>query len=147
VREGEAMPRVEQQAPQVLAFVLVDTLHRDRATHNCSLLGTFTAIATPAFPCIWDQICAYIALVGGRGETPLKLLLVDSAGDQVYEQEAIVTFSDPLVVAEVTFTAKRVSLTKTGTYHFRLFGAGQLLCEYRLHVAQLVTELGFDPNR
>lgn len=50
-------------------------------------------------------------------------------------QETTVVFPNPLVVAEIKFTTPRVVFSRSGSYGLQLFGAGQLLREYRLEVA------------
>lgn len=76
--------------------------------------------------------------MGGRGQTAIKLVVTDEegAGEPLFEKEAVITFPNPLAVAELTYTTTRLEFREPGFYRLQLFGAGQLLREYRLLVAQ-----------
>lgn len=74
------MPRIEPQAPDVISFILVDTIHRDPATNKCYLLGTYSVIVAARFPHVQEHIHVYTSLVGGHGKTAVKLFLVDEQG-------------------------------------------------------------------
>lgn len=132
------MKRIQQQAPDVISMVLVDAIHRDPTTAKCYLLGTYSAIVGQSFPCVWERICVYTALVGGHGPTPIRLVLVDEGGEEepICAQDTTVTFSSPLVVAELTFTFTKVTFTRPGGYRLQLYCADQLLREFRLHVTE-----------
>jgi hypothetical protein len=125
---------VEHQAPAVCSLIIVDAVHRDAMTGKFSLLGTYSEIVAPSFPCMHPSITAYFTLRGGRGRTPIQLTLIDEHEKTVLEHETVVCFPDPLTVAESVFRSDQVLFAEPGIYRLQLYGAGQLLQEHCLTV-------------
>jgi hypothetical protein len=127
---------VEQQPPDVLAMVLADAVLQDFATRKFTIQGTYSVIAAHEFPHLQPSIVVYVAMTNGHGQTPIKLRLVDvdELRDPLFEIEATVAFSDPIIVAEMVIARSNVLFPEPGEYRLQLFGAGSPLRERRLHV-------------
>jgi hypothetical protein len=128
--------KVEQQWPDVIAMVVADGVHQDPATGKFFILGTYSAIGALGFPCRHGPLIVYMTLTDGRGETPLKMCLVDvdEEREPVFEDETTVNFSDPTQVLEIVFMHPQVTFPEPGEYRLKLFGAGEFLRERRLVV-------------
>lgn len=130
---------IEQQPPKVLAMVLADAILHDMATGKFIIQGTFSIIIASTFPWTHPVIAVYAAITNGHGKTPIKLRLadVDDSRDPVYENEAVVDFADPIVVAEMVMVLRNVVFPEPGEYCLQLYGAGTPLMERRLQVVPI----------
>jgi hypothetical protein len=137
LRRG-TMP-IQQQYPEVLSLLLVVGVHRDGATGKYYLLGTYSTIRAPAFPLQCPAFHVYGELTGGRGQTQVRVRLVDvdEAREPVFEMATVVDFPDPLAVREIAPVCHNVVFPEPGEYRLQVFGAGQFLRERRLFVADL----------
>jgi hypothetical protein len=133
------MPAVEKQWPEIIAMILADVVHRDGATGKFSILGIHSVIVAPGFPWTHPHMTVYLALTDGRGETPMKMRLIDADdGDEpIFESETLLNFTDPTDVIELQFVQADVIFPKPGEYRLQLFGAGEFLRERRVLVAPL----------
>jgi hypothetical protein len=88
---------VEQQPPEVLALLIADHVHRDDGTGKFFILGTRASIGAAAFPFNCPSLAVYAGLVDGRGETPVRLRLIDAdeAREPVLEFETTVNLREP----------------------------------------------------
>jgi hypothetical protein len=129
----------EHQPPDVLAMVIAKAVHRDVATNRCFIQETFHVLGSPTFPLAQPYLVVYVALTEGYGTTRLKLRLVDvdEIHPPLFELEAVVNFSDPLVIAEVVFAREEVIFPEPGEYRFQLSAAGEPLRERRLHIVPI----------
>jgi hypothetical protein len=127
---------VEQQPPEVLAMVLVDTVLWDVSDGRYFLKGTFSVIQATDFPWTHPAIVVYTAITNGHGKTPLRLRLidVDETREPIEDRESLVEFEDPIVVVEPIFVLTQVVFPEPGEYRVQLYGAGQFLRERRLQV-------------
>jgi ribonuclease PH len=133
------MPQVEQQPPSLLAMIIADVVHADPATGKFSILGTYSAIGAASFPCTHPYMAVYLAITDGRGETPMKMRLIDveEVRNAVFESEATLNFIDPTQVIELTFFQSAVVFPEPGEYSLQLFGAGEFLSERRVLVVPI----------
>ena len=136
------MPQVEQQPPSVLAMIIADLVHRDPATGKFSILGTYSAIGSATFPCTHPYMVVYLAMTDGRGQTPMKMRLIDAeeAREPVFESETTLDFSAPTQVIEVTFFEPTIVFPEPGEYSLQLFGAGEFLGERRVLVVPMPSQ-------
>src|SRR5262249_45144078 len=113
---GMAEEKVEQQWPGAIAMIVGDGIHRDPTTRKTFILGTYSAIGTTTFPCSYGPLWVYIALTDGRGETPLRMRLidVDEERESVFEAETTVDFADPNQVIEIVFFNPQVVFPEPG---------------------------------
>jgi hypothetical protein len=100
---GGSLVPVEQPPPEVSALVIADYRHRDDSTGKVFILGTRASLGAAAFPFHCPSLSVYASLIDGRGETPLRLRLidVDEAREPVLEFETTVNFLDPTEEVEV----------------------------------------------
>ena len=128
----------ERQPPLVLALLLADNGHRDSITGKYFVLGTVSAVQAPAFPGSVPMLCVYAALTDGRGDTQLKIVLVDvdEKRKPLFEVDTVVHFPDPFYVAEIMFLFPGLTFPAPDEYRVQLHAAGQLVCERRLLVEQ-----------
>src|SRR5438105_326893 len=95
--QGVSKMPVEQQPPEVLALIIADHVHRDDSTGKFFILGTRASISAATFPFTCTSLALYTCMIDGRGETPLRLRLidVDEAREPVLLFETTVNFLDP----------------------------------------------------
>jgi hypothetical protein len=138
VREERAVP-IEQQPPEVLALLIADHVHWDDSSGKCFILGTRSSISAATFPCNRSGLAVYAAMTDGRGETALKIRLVDvdEVREPVMEFETTLNFLDPTEDVEVAFLLTELVFPEPGDYRLQLYGAGQLLRERRFLVIPL----------
>jgi len=130
---------VEQQPPDVIAMVLADAVLHDFATGKCFIQGTYSVIGAREFPHLHPSIVVYTAVTGGHGQTPMKLRLVDANEDRapLFQNEAMVSFPDPITVIELVIATPNVVFPEPGEYRLQLSGAGEFLRERRIHVVPI----------
>jgi hypothetical protein len=130
---------MEPPPPEVLALVLADHIHHDDETGKLFILGTRLQIWARSFPLDHPALAVYAALVDGRGNITLRFRLVDSdeEGEVVAEEEAEVTFDDPLTELQVVVSFNELVFPEPGEYRLQLFAGGQFLRERRLMVGQI----------
>ncbi len=133
------MMPVERQPPEVLALVIADHVHRDDGGGKFFILGTRASIGAAAFPFTCSSLAVYASLIDGRGETPMRLRLidVDEAREPVLEFETTVNFLDPTEEVELAFRLVDLVFPEPGDYRLQLYGADQLLRERRFLVIPL----------
>ena len=130
---------VEQQPPEVLAFVIADHVHRDDIAAKFFILGTRASIGAAAFPFTCPSLAVYASMIDGRGETSIQLRLidVDEAREPVLDFETTVKFLDPIDEVEIGFRLVDLVFAEPGDYRLQLYGAGQFLRERRFLVIPL----------
>lgn len=130
---------VETPPPEVLALVIADHVHRDDGTGKFFILGTRASIGAAAFPFHCPSLAVYASIIDGRGETSLRLRLidVDEAREPVLEFETTVNFLDPTEEVEIAFRLVDLVFPEPGDHRLQLYGAGQFLRERRFLVIPL----------
>ena len=129
----------EGQPPEVLAFVIADHVHRDESAGKFFILGTRASVGAPTFPFTCPSLGVYASMVDGRGQTVVRLRLVDvdEAREPVLDYETTVNFLDPTEEVEVAFRLVDLVFPEPGDYRWQLYGAGQFLRERRFLVIPL----------
>jgi hypothetical protein len=130
---------MEQPPPEVLALVVADLGYRDDVSGKFFLLGTRRVIWTRELPLTHPRLAIYTAMIGGRGEVPLELRVLDAdeAREPIIAEEVNVSFPDPLTEIEVVFHLTDLVFPEPGEYRFQLFAAGQFLRERRVSIVPL----------
>jgi hypothetical protein len=130
---------VEQQAPEVLALVIADQVHRDEDTGKFFILGTRASLGAAAFPFTCPSLAVYASLIDGHGETAIRLRLidVDEAREPVLEFETTVNFLEPTEEVAIAFRLPDLVFPEPGDYRLQLYGAGQFLRERRFLIIPL----------
>lgn len=130
---------VEHQPPEVLALLVADHVHRDEGSGKFFILGTRSWIGAATFPHTCPGLAVYAVLADGRGETTVKVRLidVDETRDPVVEFETVVAFLDPSADVEVAVRLVDLVFPEPGEYSLQVYGAGQFLRERRLFLVPL----------
>ncbi len=129
-------------APYTLAMVIADAIWRDPGTGKRTILGCFSSIAATEFPTVHPQLVVYVAITDGRGDTPIKLQLVDAEeeGEPIFQAESEVQFKDPRSIFEMEFHFRAIPFPHPGEYRIQLFASGGFLLERRILVQQIPVE-------
>jgi hypothetical protein len=130
---------VERPNPDVLAMLVCDQIITDRLTGKQSLIGMFTTIHAPRFPATHPQLCVFVALTEGYGETELTIRLVDAndARPPIVEGRGTVDFKNPRAIANLALQFHGLTFPEPGEYRVQLWSKGELLREARLQLIQL----------
>ena len=114
-------------APEVVAMVLADLVHRDPGTSKHYILGTYNGVFAPRFPYSWPLMQVYAALTDGRGRVPVRLVLTDADEElgALSVAEGSVEMADPTRNTEVVFSLRDVVLPQPGHYRLQLLACGQ----------------------
>jgi hypothetical protein len=116
-KEHQAGKQTTPPGPVVLAINICDAAIRDELTKKVSLIGLFSMIWSPSFPCTHPRMHIYLALTGGHGKHEVEVKLIRAEDRQVVMgMSGPVTFSDPLQVVEVNLQWDRVIFGKPGEY-------------------------------
>ena len=70
---------MHRPVPDVLAMLICDQIITDRLTGKQSIIGLFSKIHTRGFPATHPQLCVYVVLTEGHGETELTIRIVDTS--------------------------------------------------------------------
>lgn len=129
----------EQPPPRALALLVADHMHRDDISGKLFILGIRYWLAATTFPWSHPKLAVYAALTNGRGNTEVKVRLidVDEEREAVFTHDTHVMFSDPTVESELVFLVEDLIFPEPGDYRLQLFAAGQFLGERRIRLTLL----------
>ena len=129
----------QKPAPDVLALLVCDQIITDRLTGKQSLIGLFSKVHTRGFPTSHPQLCIYVVLTEGYGETEVTIRVVDADDERppIVEGKGKVRFKDPRAIANLSFQFHGLTFPKPGQYRVQLYSAGELLREARLELIQV----------
>ncbi|MGB2985045.1 MAG: hypothetical protein WBE26_04105 [Phycisphaerae bacterium] len=132
---------MHKPTPDVLALIVCDQIITDRLTGKQSLIGMFSRIHTRGFPVAHPQICVYVALTEGYGETEFAIRIVDAndARPPIVEGRGKVRFKDPRAIANLALQFHGLTFPEPGQYRVQLYSNGELLREARLDMILLKT--------
>jgi hypothetical protein len=124
----------EKPAPDVLSMIVCDQIITDRMTGKQSLIGMFSRVHARGFPASHPQLCVYVALTEGYGETEFTIRLVDTNDERppIVEGKGKVRFKDPRAIANLALQFHGLTFPASGEYRVQLWCAGELLREARL---------------
>ena len=125
--------------PDVIALIVCDQIITDRMTGKQSLIGMFSKIHAPRFPASHAQLCVFVALTEGYGNTELVIRLVDSneARPPIVEGRGKVDFKNPRAIAHLALQFHGLTFPEAGEYRVQLWSGGELLREARLELLQV----------
>lgn len=124
-----------QPDPRVLAMVVCDGIHVDPWTGKRSLLGTFTAVAPPAYPAVVPRMAVYVVLTDMRGSVPITVRVVDVDEDRppVFDSGPLVVAGpNPVGVVEVDVRVNGPVFPEPGVYLVQVAARGEPLVERRV---------------
>ncbi len=130
---------VQKPAPDVLSMIVCDQIITDRMTGKQSLIGMFCRIHARGFPASHPQLCVYVTLTEGYGDTELRIRIVDAneARPPIVEGKGRVRFRDPRAIANLVLQFHGLTFPEPGEYRVQLYSAGELLREARLELVLL----------
>lgn len=125
--------------PYPLAMVVCDAVAMDAATGKKYLHGTFSAITSSKYPHLHGAMCLYLALTNGRGQIPVRVVLVDVNEERppLVDTTVELPFDDPRVVIEAVIPIVRLRIPEAGEYRFQLFAGSDFLMERRILAIKL----------
>ncbi len=129
----------EKPAPDVLAMIVCDQIITDRMTGKQSLIGMFSRIHARGFPASHPQLCVYVTLTEGYGETEFTIRIVDANDERppIVEGRGKVRFQNPRAIANLALQFHGLTFPKPGEYRVQLYSNGELLREARLEMIQV----------
>lgn len=125
--------------PDVLALLVCDQIITDQVTGKQSLIGMFSKVHARGFPATHPQLCVYVALTEGYGETDFVIRIVDAndARPPIVEGRGKVHFKDPRAIANLGLQFHGITFPEAGEYRVQLYSSGELLREARLVLIHL----------
>lgn len=120
--------------PDVLALLVCDQIITDRITGKQSLIGMFSNVHARGYPATHPQLCVFVALTDGHGDTDLVIRIVDSNDSRppIVEGKGKVAFKDPRAIANLALQFHGLTFPQPGEYRVQLYAGGELLREARL---------------
>jgi len=129
----------ERPKPDVLAMLVCDQIITDRLTGKQSLIGMFSRVHARGFPASHPQLCVFVALTEGYGQTEMRIRIVDAndARPPIVEGTGTVDFKTPRAIANLALQFNGLTFPAAGEYRVQLYCRGELLREARLELAPL----------
>ncbi len=129
----------ERPAPDVLSMIVCDQIITDRMTGKQSLIGMFSRVHARGFPASHPQLCVYVALTEGYGETEFTIRVVDTNDERppIVEGKGKVRFKDPRSIANLALQFHGLTFPASGEYRVQLYSSGELLREARLELVHV----------
>jgi hypothetical protein len=128
----------DKPAPIGVAIVICDQIIEDKLTGKKSLIGIFNQIATQSFPCRHPQVCVFVSLTDGRGQSAARLRIVhDESEHVVAEVNGNIQFPDVNTVIELNFNLVGLVFPDPGAYAIEFYCDEALILERRFHVMHI----------
>jgi len=129
----------ERPTPDVLAMLVCDQIITDRLTGKQSLIGMFSKVHARGFPAAHPQLCVFVALTEGYGQTELRIRIVDSNDDRpaIVEGKGTVDFKNPRAIANLALQFNGLMFPAPGEYRVQLYCRDELLKEARLELVPI----------
>ena len=120
--------------PIVQAFLVCDSVILDSLTGKKSIIGTFTHLWAPRFPCQHPQMGVYFCLTDAEGQYEFELRLVYLDQDQLIGKASLssVEIKDRLQIHDFGVNIPSLVFPAPGRYEFRLFANGYFVTQKRL---------------
>ncbi len=130
---------MSRPAPDVLALIVCDQIITDRLTGKQSLIGMFSRVHVRGFPATHPQLCVYVALTEGHGETEFTLRIADANDERppIVEGKGKVVFKNPRAIANLVLQFHGLTFPEPGEYRVQLHSGGELLREARLELVKV----------
>lgn len=122
------------QHPEVLSFVLCDTVLHCAVTGKHFIQGVYNGFTIPCIPfTIPVPLTMYLAVTDGQGKINFTLKIVDDDDDMVLaETSKIAEFPDPLAVGEMVVALGALTFPHEGVYRFELWAEDECLKTRRI---------------
>jgi hypothetical protein len=136
----------DKPSPTGLAIVICDQIIEDKLTGKKSLIGIFIQIGTQNFPCRHPQICVFVSLTEGRGQSAARLRIVhDESNHVVAEVNGTIQFPDINVVVELNFNLVGLVFPEPGMYSIEFYCDDAIILERRFTVSHVKPPQGPPP--
>lgn len=99
--------------------------------HRC-----FSWLTVPRIPFQHPGVVAFVELVGGHGQVPIRLLIIDAAeeGNPATHAQIKIDFQDPTTVGIFPIVLRDVLFTRAGPHRLQLWAENDLLVNKRFDV-------------
>ena len=130
---GEAIVK-----PSVQAFLVCDSVIIDSQTGKKSLIGTFTHLWAPRFPCQHHQMGIYFCLTDAEGVYEFELRLAYLDQDVIVGKATLSPFTikDRLEIHDFGINIPSLVFPGPGRYEFRLYANGFFITHKDFNVIQ-----------
>ena len=124
--------------PSLQALLVCEMVIEDITTRNKSIIGTFTHILAPGFPCIRPQMGVYFCITDAEGAYEFRLDLVHITTNQIVGRATIsgVTINDRLAISDFGVMLSPVQFPAQGRYEFRLYANNAFIGNKDFNVIQ-----------
>jgi len=124
--------------PSVQAFLVCDTVIVDSQTGKKSLIGTFTHLWAPRFPCQHHQMGVYFCLTDAEGDYEFELQLVFLDEDKIVGKATLSPFTikNRLEIHDFGVNIPSMVFPGPGRYEFRLKANGYFITHKDFDVIQ-----------
>lgn len=127
--------------PSLNALLVCDTVIEDKITNKKSLIGTFTDIWAPAFPCVQHRMAIYFCLTDAEGEYDILIRLVKSDSEaKLFEAGFAVQIPDRFSISDFGVNLPVVQFPEPGRYEIQLFANREFLGRKEFRVSKLEGE-------
>jgi hypothetical protein len=124
--------------PSVSALLVCDTVIEDKATNKKSLIGAFTDIWAPSFPCVQQKMGIYFCLTDAEGDYDLVIRLIKADSEmKLVEAGFSVQIVDRLSIYDFGLNLPIVQFPDPGRYEVQLFANKEFLGRKEFRVSQL----------
>jgi len=132
------MPDQEIIKPSVQAFLVCDSVIIDSQTGKKSLIGTFTHLWAPRFPCQHHQMGIYFCLTDAEGVYEFELRLAYLDQDVIVGKATLSPFTikDRLEIHDFGINVPSLVFPGPGRYEFRLYANGFFITHKDFNVIQ-----------
>ncbi len=115
--------------PSVQAFLVCDNVIVDSQTGKKSLIGTFTHLWAPRFPCQHHQMGVYFCLTDAEGDYQFELQLVYLDQDAIVGKATLspVHIKNRLEIHDFGINIPSLVFPGPGRYEFRLYANGYFI--------------------
>lgn len=123
--------------PSLTALLVCDMVIEDKITSKKTIVGAFTDIWAPDFPCVHHHMGIYFCLTDAEGEYEIALRLANSdSGDLLAEAGLSVNISDRLGISDFGINLPMAVFPKAGRYEFQLYANKEFLGRKEFRVSK-----------
>ncbi|HZS12131.1 MAG TPA: hypothetical protein VFA38_07760 [Nitrospirales bacterium] len=124
--------------PSVTALLVCDMVIEDKTTNKKSLIGAFTDIWAPSFPCIQQKMGLYFCLTDAEGDYDVMIRVVQSETEnKILEAGFGVHIVDRLSIYDFGLNLPMLQFPDPGRYEIQLFANKEFLGRKEFRLSQL----------
>ncbi len=126
-----------KEIPLGVALIVCDRVITDAMTQEKTLVGTFSRISAPAFPCMHPRMTVFVGVQNGRGqiETEIKCVNESDNNSVIFGMKGMIPFNNPNDVVEMAFQFQNLVFPKPGLHSIQFFCEGQLILQRRFNLS------------